>query len=228
MSISTVSPTTDATATLDDLAKVEGKAELIGGRIVRQMATGHLPNRVAIRIARSLDDHAEATGNGVAFTDSMGFAIPEFPSGRESFSPDASFYAGPPPEQPDAFRPGTADFRRRSHEANPITATRRLRRWPPNEPTTSWPARSVVWDVDPFAECVRKYELIHPINRLDSRGRAGRRGAGGARLADAGRPDVRLTDALLGFARDRLLGRLTGNRICTCADSVSERRASSG
>src|ERR1700722_11550468 len=86
MSAGTVSVPTTRPATLDDLAKVDGKAELIDGRIVHQMPTGHLPNRVASRIFRSLDDHAEAAGQGVAYTDSIGFAVPKLPSGRESFT----------------------------------------------------------------------------------------------------------------------------------------------
>lgn len=43
-------------ATLDDLLKVDGKAELIGGRIVHFMASGHRPNKTAGRIYRSLAD----------------------------------------------------------------------------------------------------------------------------------------------------------------------------
>ena len=39
-----------ARATLDDLYRTPGKAELIGGRIREFMATGHIPNRVAFRI----------------------------------------------------------------------------------------------------------------------------------------------------------------------------------
>ncbi len=70
-------------ATLDDLYRTPGKAELIAGRLVHFMATGYRPNRVAGRIYRSLDDHAEAAGRGIALTDNMGFAIPELPSGRE-------------------------------------------------------------------------------------------------------------------------------------------------
>src|SRR5436305_14892112 len=81
-------------ATLADLARFPGKAELIGGRIVPQMATGRRPNRIAGRIFRSLDDYATQHGTGEAYTDNMGFAVPPLPSGRESFSPDASFYAG--------------------------------------------------------------------------------------------------------------------------------------
>ena len=77
-------------ATIDDLYRTEGKAELIGGRIVQYMATGRKPNRVASRIFRSLDDYAMVRGVGEVYTDSMGFTVPELPSGRESFSPDAS------------------------------------------------------------------------------------------------------------------------------------------
>src|SRR5262245_65742072 len=86
-----------AQATLDDLARESGKAELIGGRIVRLMPTGRWPNRVAGRIYRSLDEYVEATGQGEAYTDNMGFAVPMLPSGRQSFSPDASYFRGPFP-----------------------------------------------------------------------------------------------------------------------------------
>src|SRR5260370_32467686 len=92
-----MSQVSQARATLDDLYRTPEKAELIGGRIVHQMATGRAPNRVAGRIYRSLDEHAEQAGKGEAYTDNMGFAIPELASGRESFSPDASYYDGPPP-----------------------------------------------------------------------------------------------------------------------------------
>ena len=81
-------------ATLDDLQRVEGKAELIAGRIVHLMPTGHTPNRVAARIYRSLDDHAEATNLGVAFTDNMGFTVAELSSGRQSFSPVSAAHSG--------------------------------------------------------------------------------------------------------------------------------------
>src|SRR5947207_13436465 len=97
MNMSVTPSTVLKRATLSDLARAPGKAELIGGRIVEFMPTGRKPNRIAFRIARSLDDHAEATGQGEAYTDNMGFAVPELPSGRESFAPDASYYLGPLP-----------------------------------------------------------------------------------------------------------------------------------
>jgi hypothetical protein len=51
-------------ATLDDLYRVKGKAELIGGRIVPIVPiipTGRLPNLVAVRILRSLAAHEAGT-----------------------------------------------------------------------------------------------------------------------------------------------------------------------
>src|SRR5262249_40665701 len=84
-------------ATLADLARTPGQAGLLGGGTAELIPTGRNPNRIAFRIARSLDDYVEATGQGEAYTDNMGFAVPELPSGRESFAPDASYYAGPLP-----------------------------------------------------------------------------------------------------------------------------------
>ena len=57
-----MSATTTRKATIDDLYRVDGKAELIAGRIVHEMATGRKPNRVAACICRSLDDHAGIRG----------------------------------------------------------------------------------------------------------------------------------------------------------------------
>src|SRR4051812_28825119 len=103
---SAMSSVTRVAATLDDLYRVEGKAELIHGRIVHFMPTGFLPGRVSGRIFRSLDDHAEATGHGVALPDNVGFAVPELASGRQSFSPDAAFYLGPLPSNPMRYLEG--------------------------------------------------------------------------------------------------------------------------
>jgi Uma2 family endonuclease len=156
MSASTTWPAPPRRATLDDLLKVEGKAELIGGRIVRYMATGHKPNRVAGRIYRSLDDHADAMGRGFVYTDSMGFAVPELPSGRESFSPDTSYYDGPLPKNPMRFVEGPPTFAVEVRSENDYGKS-------PEEEMAAKRAdyflagTLVVWDVDPIAESVRKY-----------------------------------------------------------------------
>jgi Uma2 family endonuclease len=101
-----MSSATRAAATLDDLSRVEGKAELIAGRIVHLLPAGFLPNLVAGRIYRSLAEYADASHWGVAFTAKMGFAVPELPSGRESFSPDTAFHLGELPSDQMDFVPG--------------------------------------------------------------------------------------------------------------------------
>src|SRR5438105_14258869 len=83
-----------AGATIEDLYHVEGKAEIIAGELVLMGASGDMPSRASLRIARSLDDYAVATGRGRAYGDNAGFIV-HLPR-RDSFSPDAAFYTGNP------------------------------------------------------------------------------------------------------------------------------------
>jgi Uma2 family endonuclease len=150
-------------ATLEDLYGVRGRAELIGGRIVRYMATGHKPNRAAGRIFRSLDDYADHVGRGEAYTDSIGFAIPILPSGRESFSPDASYYTGPLPENLMRFISGPPTFAaevRSEHDYGEAAELRlALKRADYFAAGTQ-----VVWDVDPLNESISVYRQGDPTN----------------------------------------------------------------
>jgi Uma2 family endonuclease len=150
-----------ARATLDDLYRTPEKAELIGGRIVRLMATGRKPNRVAFRIARSLDDHATQTGRGEAFTDNMGFTIPELPSGRESFSPDASYYDGPVPGNPMRFIEGPPTFAAEVRSENDYELAA-LAEMATKRADYFAAGTQVVWDVDPLAECIHVYKASDP------------------------------------------------------------------
>jgi Uma2 family endonuclease len=77
-------------STIDDLHGLEGKAELIAGRIVLHIATGFRPARIGRTITNAIDSYAESSGRGVALPDNVGYAVPELANGRESFSPDAS------------------------------------------------------------------------------------------------------------------------------------------
>lgn len=159
--MSTTSPPAAARATLADLARATGKAELIGGRIVPLMPTGLRPNLIAGRIYRGLADHVDATGLGVALTDNMGFAVPELASGRESFSPDVAYYGGPfsvddmrfiqgPPTLAVEVR-GENDY---GPAAERALATKRADYF---EAGTL-----VVWDVDPIAVRVHAYRATVP------------------------------------------------------------------
>jgi Uma2 family endonuclease len=155
-------------ATLEDLAREPGKAELIGGRIVRFMATGRKPHRVAFRIARSLDDHAAKTGTGEAYGDNMGFAVPLLPSGRESFSPDAAYYTGPLPADPMRFVEGAPTLAvevRSENDYGPAAEVELA------EKRADYFAAGtlVVWDVDCLAECIHVYRAMAPTQPLTFR-----------------------------------------------------------
>jgi Uma2 family endonuclease len=89
-----VSPKTRAA--IEDLYKVEGKAELLHGEIVLMSPTGGKPGRASLEIAMSLRMHERQYGGGYAFPNNVAFAV-KLPH-RESFSPDASWYVGAPPD----------------------------------------------------------------------------------------------------------------------------------
>lgn len=148
-------------ATLDDLYHVDGKAELIGGRIVRFMPSGHLPSKVVLRIAIQLDQYAQSTG-GEAYADGIGFALsPPLASGRESFSPDASYYAGPPPPNAMRFVEGApvlaVEVRSEGDYGPAAEAEMKAKRADYFEAGTK-----VVWDVDPLARTIASYRCDQP------------------------------------------------------------------
>jgi Uma2 family endonuclease len=148
-------------ATIDDLHSVEGKAELIGGRIVRFMATGIRPHRIATKIQLKIGEFADKFGSGEAFGDNLGYAVPELSSGRESFSPDASFYDGPLPANEMDFIPGpptvAVEVRSKNDYGPAAELEMSLKRADYFEAGTL-----VVWDVDPIAETIAIYRHDSP------------------------------------------------------------------
>ena len=79
-------------ATVADLYKEPGKAEIIEGRIVRFMPTGFLPGYAAGEILISLSIHTRQARKGYALGGNIGFIV-DLPN-RKSFSPDVSFSVG--------------------------------------------------------------------------------------------------------------------------------------
>ena len=148
-------------ATLEDLYRTEGKAELIGGRIVRLMPTGHTPGQISLRIARSLDDYRQAAGRGYAYADGVGFTVPELPSGRRSFSPDAAYYDGELPQKRMRFIPGpprfAAEIRSENDYGDAAEDQMAAKR------ADYFAAGTLaVWDIDPINECIRLYRSDEP------------------------------------------------------------------
>jgi Uma2 family endonuclease len=156
-----MTPVTTKRATLEDLYGVEGKAELIGGRIVRTMGSGHLPTEVAATIYVSLRAHAKAVGKGVAKTDGIGYTVPEMPSGRESFSPDASYHTGALPSNPMRFIEGAPIFAVEVRSENDYGSAAEGEMADKRADYFA-AGTSVVWDVDPIAETVAVYRSTAP------------------------------------------------------------------
>ncbi|WP_337174182.1 Uma2 family endonuclease [Paludisphaera sp.] len=156
-----MSTASQAAATLDDLYRTEGKAELIGGRIVHLMPTGFRPGLIGGRIYRALDDHAAAAGDGVALPDNVGFVVRELASGRRSFSPDAAYYIGPLPDDDMEFIQGpptlAVDVRSKTDYGRSAEAELAAKRADYFEA-----GALVVWDVDPKAEAVYVYRADSP------------------------------------------------------------------
>jgi Uma2 family endonuclease len=84
---------TKVEATIEDLYKVDGKAELVNGEIVHMSPTGGFPHLAALEITNSLRAYRRAIKKGHAIGDNTAFVV-NLPH-RKSFSPDAGFYIGP-------------------------------------------------------------------------------------------------------------------------------------
>ena len=79
-------------ATIEDLYKAEGKAELVNGEIVEMPPAGDDPGFASLKIAARLLTYAEQTGRGRAYGDGTSFKV-NLPH-REAISPDAAYHIG--------------------------------------------------------------------------------------------------------------------------------------
>jgi Uma2 family endonuclease len=156
-----------AGATIDDLYRVEGKAEIVNGELVLMSPTGFLPGRAGGALYRSLCAYEEKTGSGYAVPDNVGFVV-HLPN-RRSFSPDASFYVGTPIAA--KFLDGAPVFAAevRSEEDYGAAAEERMAR---KRADYFAAGTRVVWDVDVLRdEVVRAYMAKRPEEpRLFQRG----------------------------------------------------------
>ena len=105
---------------------------------------------------------ARRTGVGVAFPDGIGYAIdPSLPSGRQSFSPDASFHTGPRPRNRMRFIGGAPTFavEVRSENNDGAAAEGKLAA---KRADYFAAGTLVVWDVDPLAATITVYRADAP------------------------------------------------------------------
>jgi Uma2 family endonuclease len=108
-----------------------------------------------------LDDHAAHTGRGEAHSATLAYAIPELPSGRESFSPDASYYDGPLPANPMRFIEGPPPFAAEVRSENDYDSAAAIEMADKRADYFA-AGTQVVWDVDPLAERIDVYRASNP------------------------------------------------------------------
>ena len=145
-------------ATIEDLYKVEGKAELVNGEIILMSPTGILPGFAGDEIFSSLREYSKRQNFGRAVGDNKAFVV-NLPH-RKSFSPDAAFYVGVPKGM--KFYDGAPVFavEVRSEGDYGPRAERRMA-----EKRTDYFAAGtlVVWDVDLLSDdVVRVYRASNP------------------------------------------------------------------
>jgi Uma2 family endonuclease len=151
---------TKTEATIEDLYKVDGKAELVNGEIVHMSPTGGRPSYAAGEIFVSLRGYQRRTKSGYAVTDNAAFKV-NLPH-RKSFSPDAAFYVG-------------GEITMKFYEGAPVFAVEVRSEGDYGPKVEQVMARKradyfaagtlVVWDVDLLGETpVRAYRAADPDN----------------------------------------------------------------
>jgi Uma2 family endonuclease len=150
---------TKVEATIEDLYKVEGKAELVNGEIILMPGTGFLPHYAAVQITVSLGLYAKATHKGYAIGDNLSFVV-DLPH-RKSFSPDAAFHI---PDRPPTmkFAEGAPIFAVEVRSENDYSP-RAERRMAAKRADYFAAGTLVVWDVDLLSDdVVRVYRASEP------------------------------------------------------------------
>ena len=152
--MSTISSTDQLIA---ELYKVEGKAEIVDGRIVMMSPTGDMPSSAGLAVVVRLRDYAKIHG-GRAYTDNAAFLV-DLPH-RKSISPDASYYLGPRAQM--KFLPQAPDFAvevRSEHDYGPAAE----RHMAAKRADYFAAGTKVVWDVDLLSDdVVRVYRADQP------------------------------------------------------------------
>lgn len=150
---------TKVEATIEDLYKIKGKAELVNGEIVLMSPTGGFSNYAASEIFISLRNYARRTKSGRAVSDNAAFVV-DLPN-RKSFSPDAAFYIG---RITMKFFEGAPVFAAEVRSEGDY-GTRAERAMAQKRADYFAAGTQVVWDVDLLSdEVVRVYRAGEPEN----------------------------------------------------------------
>ena len=143
-------------ATVEDLYLVEGKAELVHGKIETMGPTGENHAIISGVIYISLYNYSKRTGLGRAFPDNTGFLC-DLPD-RKSFSPDASFYDDRKPRSGRKFLPEPPLFAVEIRSENDYGRMAELKMAEKRQDYFAAGTKAV-WDVDPDGPVVIRLYL---------------------------------------------------------------------
>ncbi len=145
-------------ATIEDLYRVRGKAELVDGKILHMAPTGKMPGSAGDEIFVSLRAYVRRVRTGHAVGDNKAF-LANLPH-RKSFSPDAAYYIGPDPGMKFFERAPVFAAEVRSHGDYGAKAERAMAR---KRADYFAAGTLVVWDVDLLSDdVVRVYRANDP------------------------------------------------------------------
>ena len=145
---------------VEELYQVEGKAEIVDGRIVPLRPAGGRHELAAKKILFSLGVYEEQQGGGVSLGDNVGFVV-ELPR-RKSFSPDVAWVAMKEEEIGTQFIEGAPRFAvevRSENDYGPAAEKRILRKIKDYFAAGTL----VMWDVDLLSDDIVKcYRATSP------------------------------------------------------------------
>jgi Uma2 family endonuclease len=140
-----------------ELYTIDGKAEIVDGRIVKMSPTGVRPGRSGAAIYISLHKYEKQVG-GWAYPDNVAFVV-NLPH-RKSISPDASYGYGPEPDM--KFAQGAPEFAAEVRSEGDYGPAAELEMAAKRADYFA-AGTKVVWDVDLLSDdVVRKYTASSP------------------------------------------------------------------
>jgi Uma2 family endonuclease len=150
-------PQLETQATIADLERVNGKAEIVNGKLVLMSPSSGYHGMAALNIATSLKLHQRAVGGGAAYGDGVTFVVSE----TRTFSPDAAWHSEPAPRRLVRSAPLLAVEIRSESNYGP-SAERELA-WKRADYFAT--GTLIVWDVDVLREeLIRVYRASDPEN----------------------------------------------------------------
>lgn len=147
----------ESPATIADLERVDGKAEIVNGKLVLMSPTSGYHGMASLNIGSSLKLYQRAVGGGTAYADNVAFVVSE----TRSFSPDVAWHPEPAARRFVQSAPLLAVEIRSASNYGP--AAEQNMAWKRADYFAA--GTKVVWDVDVLREeVIRVYRADDPEN----------------------------------------------------------------